>query len=58
MLLKKSGLKGSAEIAKSFKADGANDVGVIQLDMTNYKGSANDIYLFQDYTNAAKYLCV
>ena len=48
------GLKGSAEIAKKFKADGANVVGVIQLDMTNYKGSANDIYLFQDYTNAAQ----
>lgn len=48
------GLKGSAEIAKKFKTDGVNVVGVIQLDMTNYKGSANDIYLFQDYTNAAQ----
>lgn len=48
------GLKGSAEIAKKYKADGVNVVGVIQLDMTNYKGSANDIYLFQDYTNAAQ----
>lgn len=48
------GLKGSAEIAKKYKTDGVNVVGVIQLDMTNYKGSANDIYIFQDYTNAAQ----
>ncbi|MBI3713067.1 MAG: M20/M25/M40 family metallo-hydrolase [Burkholderiales bacterium] len=48
------GLKGSAEIAKKFKTDGVNVVGVMQLDMTNYKGSAKDIYLFTDYTNAAQ----
>lgn len=48
------GLKGSAEIAKKFKTDGVNVVGVLQLDMTNYKGSAKDIYLFTDYTNAAQ----
>ena len=48
------GLKGSAEIAKKFKADNVNVVGVMQLDMTNYKGSANDIYLYTDYTNSAQ----
>jgi leucyl aminopeptidase len=48
------GLKGSSEIANKFKADGVNVVGVMQLDMTNYKGSAKDIYLFTDYTNAAQ----
>ena len=48
------GLKGSAEIAKKFKTDNVNVVGVMQLDMTNYKGSANDIYLYTDYTNSAQ----
>ncbi|WP_295763080.1 M20/M25/M40 family metallo-hydrolase [Undibacterium sp.] len=48
------GLKGSAEIAAKFKADNVNVVGVMQLDMTNYKGSAKDIYLYTDYTNAAQ----
>jgi len=27
-------------------------VGVIQLDMTNYKGSASDIYIYTDYTDS------
>lgn len=48
------GLKGSAEIAKKYKTDGVKVVGVMQLDMTNYKGSAKDIYLYTDYTNAAQ----
>lgn len=48
------GLKGSSEIAKKFKTDGVNVVGVMQLDMTNYKGSPKDIYLYTDYTNAAQ----
>lgn len=48
------GLKGSAEIARKFKTDGVNVVGVMQLDMTNYKGSAKDIYLYTDYTNSAQ----
>ncbi len=48
------GLKGSAEIAKKFKTDGVKVIGVMQLDMTNYKGSAKDIYLYTDYTNAAQ----
>ncbi|HEY0063713.1 MAG TPA: M20/M25/M40 family metallo-hydrolase [Telluria sp.] len=45
------GLRGSADIAKNFKANNVNVVGVMQLDMTNYKGAANDIYLFTDYTD-------
>ena len=48
------GLRGSAEIANSFAAAGANVVGVMQLDMTNYKGAANDIYIFTDYTDSAQ----
>ncbi|MGQ5524954.1 M28 family metallopeptidase [Chitinimonas sp. PSY-7] len=46
------GLLGSQDIAKKFKADNINVVGVLQLDMTNYKGAANDIYIFTDYTDS------
>jgi leucyl aminopeptidase len=46
------GLLGSKQIVQSSQATGV--VGVMQLDMTNYKGSANDIYIYQDYTNAAQ----
>jgi bacterial leucyl aminopeptidase len=48
------GLRGSGEIATSFANNGVNVVGVIQLDMTNYKGAANDIYIFTDYTDSAQ----
>ncbi|MCK6594274.1 MAG: M20/M25/M40 family metallo-hydrolase [Bacteriovoracaceae bacterium] len=47
------GLLGSKEIAKTFKDRGVNVVGVMQLDMVNYKGSqAFDVVLMNDYTNA------
>ncbi|MFC4159651.1 M20/M25/M40 family metallo-hydrolase [Chitinimonas lacunae] len=46
------GLRGSAAIAKQMRSQNANVVGVIQLDMTNYKGAEADIYLFTDYTDA------
>jgi leucyl aminopeptidase len=46
------GLKGSAAIAQSFKTNNVNVVGVMQLDMTNYKGSAGDIYIYTDYTDS------
>ena len=45
------GLRGSQAIAASFKAANVNVVGVMQLDMTNYKGSASDIYIYTDYTD-------
>ncbi|MBR7781842.1 M20/M25/M40 family metallo-hydrolase [Undibacterium luofuense] len=48
------GLLGSKDIAASFKAKNANVVGVMQLDMTNYKGSPLDIYLYTDYTDSAQ----
>jgi bacterial leucyl aminopeptidase len=31
-----------------------NVVGVMQLDMTNFKGAANDIYIFTDYTDSSQ----
>jgi leucyl aminopeptidase len=46
------GLRGSQDIAKKFKTDNVNVVGVMQLDMTNYKGSVNDIYIYTDYTDS------
>lgn len=45
------GLKGSNEIAKSYKTSGKKVVAVLQLDMTNFKGSDKEIYLTTDYTN-------
>ncbi len=46
------GLRGSGDIADAHAANGDNVVGVMQLDMTNYPGSVEDIVLMTDYTNA------
>jgi bacterial leucyl aminopeptidase len=46
------GLRGSREIATAHRNAGANVVGVLQLDMTNFKGSTPDIVLLSDNTNA------
>lgn len=47
-----AGLLGSNEIATQYKRDGRNVIGVMQLDMTNYKGTKDlDIVLMRDYTN-------
>ncbi len=46
------GLRGSQDIARSFASAGTNVVGVMQLDMTNYHGSVNDIYMYTDYTDS------
>jgi leucyl aminopeptidase len=48
------GLLGSNAIATEYKAKAKKVVGVMQLDMTNYKGSASDIFIYTDYTNAAQ----
>ena len=45
------GLRGSQDIARAFKKDKVDVVGVLQLDMTNFKGSSKDIYLISDYTD-------
>ncbi|WP_225413589.1 M20/M25/M40 family metallo-hydrolase [Stigmatella hybrida] len=50
-----AGLLGSQDIAKRHKSQGINVVGVLQLDMTNYKGTASaDVGLITDYTNLAQ----
>lgn len=47
------GLRGSKEIATSYRNAGRNVVGVLQLDMTNFKGSESfDIVMMTDFTNA------
>jgi leucyl aminopeptidase len=46
------GLRGSQDIARDFRKNKVDVVGVLQLDMTNYKGSGKDIYLISDYTDA------
>lgn len=49
------GLLGSKEIANEFKARSMKVVGVMQLDMTLRKGTADkDIVMMADYTNAAQ----
>ena len=45
------GLRGSQDIAHEFKQNKVDVVGVLQLDMTNFKGSSKDIYLISDYTD-------
>ncbi|MDC7997590.1 M20/M25/M40 family metallo-hydrolase [Gilvibacter sediminis] len=42
------GLVGSFEIAQDYNNSGTNVYAYMQMDMTNYNGSANDIYLMTD----------
>lgn len=46
------GLRGSQDIANAYKAQGKNVVSVLQLDMTNYQGSTEDIVFMTDYTDS------
>lgn len=46
------GLRGSQDIAQQLKADNANVISALQLDMTNYNGSAHDITFISDYTDS------
>lgn len=49
-----AGMRGSGEIAQSHRQKNIDVLGALQLDMTNYNGSADDIYLYDDYTDAAQ----
>ncbi|MDE2512137.1 MAG: M20/M25/M40 family metallo-hydrolase [Elusimicrobia bacterium] len=42
------GLRGSQDIAEQYAAAGKKVVGVIQYDMSNFKGSSDEIYLLTD----------
>lgn len=46
------GLRGSQDIANRYKSEGKNVVSVLQLDMTNYQGSTEDIVFITDYTDS------
>lgn len=49
------GLRGSSAIASKYRTDGVDVVGVLQLDMTNFKGSPlHDVAMVTDRTNAAQ----
>ncbi|MGB7070325.1 MAG: M20/M25/M40 family metallo-hydrolase [Pyrinomonadaceae bacterium] len=48
------GLRGSQDIAEQYRTDNINVVGVLQLDMTNFKGASSDITLMTDNTNSAQ----
>ncbi len=45
------GLRGSQDIAKKFKDSQINVLGVMQLDMTNFRGSAYDMVFMTDFTD-------
>ncbi len=45
------GLRGSQEVAQWFSQENIALAGVMQLDMVNYQGSAEDIVFMQDYTD-------
>jgi leucyl aminopeptidase len=49
-----AGLLGSRQVAADYRRRGANVVGMMQLDMTANQGSADDIYLMTDYTDAGQ----
>jgi len=50
------GLKGSNDIATTYRNTNRNVVGVLQLDMTNYRSASSiyDIVMITDHTNAAQ----
>ncbi len=45
------GLVGSNEIAQDYSNSSVNVVSYVQFDMTNYQGSANDVYFITDHTD-------
>jgi leucyl aminopeptidase len=46
------GLRGSSEIAAAYKARGEQVLAALQLDMTNYHGSTEDIVFIADYVDS------
>ena len=46
------GLRGSQDIAESYASSGKKVVGVIQYDMSNFKGSSEEIFLLTDHVDA------
>lgn len=48
------GLVGSAEIAAEYAASGINVLGYVQFDMTGYNGSADDVYIMNDWYTSSE----
>ncbi|MGC0154081.1 M28 family peptidase, partial [Chromobacterium vaccinii] len=48
------GLRGSTDIARRYRQQRIDVVGALQLDMTNYPGDAQDIFLITDDTSRAQ----
>ena len=48
------GLRGSTQIATTYKRQRKPVVGVMQLDMTAYQGDPTDLWIYTDYTNTAQ----
>ncbi len=46
------GLRGSQDVANALRDEQANVISVLQLDMTNYNGSAHDVTFIRDYTDS------
>ncbi|HEX7815026.1 M20/M25/M40 family metallo-hydrolase [Dyella sp.] len=46
------GLVGSGEIAANHRESNIDVLGVMQLDMTNYKGSNEEIWIYEDFTDS------
>jgi len=49
-----AGLRGSGDVAAAFQKEGVKVEGMLNLDMTNYKGSEKDMYFVADNTSAAQ----
>ncbi|NLN25820.1 MAG: M20/M25/M40 family metallo-hydrolase [Bacteroidetes bacterium] len=47
------GLVGSAEIAADYKSNNVNVVSYLQLDMTGYNGSVEDVYILDDWYSSS-----
>jgi len=45
------GLRGSKEIAELYRDEGKSVAAVLQMDMTGFRGSENDMYLINDYVS-------
>ena len=48
------GLLGSQQVVAAYQGERKVVVGVMQLDMTAYKGSNTDLWIYTDFTNAAQ----
>ena len=48
------GLRGSKDISRTYNSSGENVAGMLNLDMSGYRGGPEDVYIITDYTNKAQ----